>query len=187
MSRSCVCLTPSRRGLGLSRQQSRHGGVARAAVTDLSQQRRGAGHRVRAAKERPKDLSVRMRIQSLGDLRVKPGDLAADRLKRGHEREHDLPTRRGLDLAGVTRRRLAQPFQQLAGGSALNRAQGPGSGERRSAPAHTARTDRTDLTSRPLRETDPGAALTSSGCNSNTPASSSRSTSRLSGPSIATT
>jgi hypothetical protein len=57
-----------------------------------------------------------MRIQRAGDLRVKPSDLATDRLQRGHERQHDLPARRDLDLAGAALGRLAQPFEQLSGG-----------------------------------------------------------------------
>jgi hypothetical protein len=65
-------------------------GVARAAVADLSQQRRGADHRVPATKERPEDLPVGMGVERPGDLRVQAGDLADQCLQRGYERQHDL-------------------------------------------------------------------------------------------------
>ncbi len=88
-------------------------GVAGAAVADLGQQGRGADDRVAAAKERTKDLPVGVRVKRTGDLGVEIGDLGDHRLERAHERQHDLPASRGLDLFGAPGRRLTQALEQL--------------------------------------------------------------------------
>ena len=68
-----------------------------------------------SAEQREEDLAVGVGAHGVRDLGGEQADLLDDRLERGDEREHDPAAGVGLELAGATGRRAAQPLEQLRG------------------------------------------------------------------------
>src|SRR5215211_4575090 len=93
------------------------GGVAVAAVADLGEQSGGGDDRLGVAEERAEDFAVAVGADGVGDVGGQLRDPFDERPERRHEREHDLPARLELGVAGAARGGGAQPFEQLPWGA----------------------------------------------------------------------